>query len=234
MRPLIGISAYVEQARWGTWDTSVTLLPHRYVESVHAAGGRALVVPPFTEGAADVVAALDGLVLSGGGDIDPALYGAERDRHTEEPRPDRDAGESALLRAAIEVDLPVLGVCRGMELMCVTAGGTLIQHLPDAIGSQRHRAGQGMHAEHVVKTVPHSLLAELLGPETTVSSYHHQGVGDAGSLRVSACAEDGTIEGVERPRSRFGIGVLWHPEVTDDLRLFTALVDAARIGSADA
>ena len=227
MRPLIGISAYVEQARWGSWETRVTLLPHRYVEAIHAAGGRALVVPPFTEGVVDVVAALDGLVLSGGVDVDPALYGAERDPHTEEPRPDRDAGELALLQAAFDADLPVLGVCRGMEVMCVSAGGSLIQHLPDTIGSERHRAGSGIYAEHEVETVPGSRLAEILGPAATVSSYHHQGVSDQGTLTVSACAEDGTIEGVERPESRFGVGVLWHPEVTDDLRLFAALVAAA-------
>ncbi|MGB9377332.1 MAG: gamma-glutamyl-gamma-aminobutyrate hydrolase family protein [Mycobacteriales bacterium] len=227
MRPLIGISSYVEQATWGAWDTRVTLLPQRYVDSIHAAGGRAVVVPPLPDGVAEVVGALDGLVLSGGVDIDPARYGAERDPHTEEPRPDRDAGELALLAAATEADLPVLGICRGMELMCVAAGGSLIQDLPGAVGSQRHRAGRGIYAEHPVETVPGSLLAALLGPEATVSSYHHQGVAEAGYLTVSALAPDATIEGVERPECRFNVGVLWHPEVTDDLRLFTALVAAA-------
>lgn len=227
MRPLIGITSYVEQARWGRWDTEVTLLPHRYVEAVHAAGGRALVIPPSPEGVTEIVAALDGLVFSGGVDIDPSLYGQERDPHTEAPRPDRDAGELALLQAATHADLPVLGVCRGMELMCVSTGGMLIQHLPDAIGSERHRAGNGIYAEHAVETIPGSKLAEVLGSSATVSSYHHQGVADPGTLTVSACDEDGTIEGVERPQSRFAVGVLWHPEVTEDRRLFAALVAAA-------
>lgn len=231
MRPLIGITSYVEQARWGTWDRRVTLLPQHYVEAIHDAGGRALIVPPSPEGVAEVVSALDGLVLAGGVDIEPSLYGAERDPRTEVPRPDRDAGELALLTAAIDMDLPVLGVCRGMELMCVAAGGALIQHLPTAIGSERHRAGNGIYAEHPVKTVPDSLLADVLGPAATVSSYHHQGVADPGKLTVSAYADDGTIEGVERPGSRFDLGVLWHPEVTDDPRLFAALVAAARESS---
>lgn len=227
MRPLIGVTSYVEQARWGTWDRRATLLPQHYVDAVQAAGGRALIVPPSADGVAEVAAALDGLVLAGGVDIDPSLYGAVREPHTEAPRPDRDAGELALLQAAIEVDLPILGICRGMELMCVAAGGALIQHLPDAIGSERHRAGSGIYAEHSVETVPGSKLAEILGPRATVSSYHHQGVADAGKLTVSARADDGTIEGVERPKSRFSVGGLWHPEVTADLRLFTALVAAA-------
>lgn len=228
MRPLIGITSYVEQARWGTWDRRVTLLPQHYVDAVHAAGGRALVIPPWPEGVSEIVTALDGLVFAGGVDIDPSLYGQERDPHTEEPRPDRDAGEMALLQAAFDADLPVLGICRGMELMCVSAGGSLIQHLPDAIGgSERHRAGSGIYAEHQVETAPDSALARVLGPTATVSSYHHQGVADPGKLTVTAHADEGTIEGVERPENRFAIGVLWHPEVTDDRRLFAALVAAA-------
>lgn len=227
MRPLIGVTSYVEQARWGAWDRRVTLLPQHYVDAISAAGGRVLVIPPCPEGATEVVAALDGLVFAGGVDIDPAVYGAERDPLTEAPRHDRDAGELALLAAATDDDLPVLGVCRGMELMCVAAGGELIQHLPAVIDSERHRAGNGIFAEHSVTTVSPSKLADVLGPSATVSSYHHQGVSDPGKLTVTAYAEDGTIEGVERPDSRFALGVLWHPEVTDDLRLFAALVSAA-------
>lgn len=227
MRPLIGVTSYVEQARWGNWDRLVTLLPQHYVDAIHAAGGRALVIPPSPVGVAEIVAALDGLVFAGGVDIDPSMYGQERDPHTEEPRPDRDAGELGLLQAAFDADLPVLGICRGMEVMCVASGGSLIQHLPDAIGSQRHRAGSGVYAEHEVETGPGSALAEILGPTATVSSYHHQGVSDQGKLTVTAHADDGTIEGVERPDSRFAVGVLWHPEVTEDLRLFSALVAAA-------
>jgi putative glutamine amidotransferase len=221
--PLIGISAYVEQARWGVWDREVTLLPQVYVTAVHAAGGRAVVVPPFPEGAASVVAALDGLVLAGGGDLDPALYGAEPDPRTTGIRPLRDAGEVALLRAAIEADLPTLGICRGMQLLSAYAGGKLVQHLE----SGEHRGRPGVYVRHPVRTVPGTRLAGILGEATEVPSYHHQGVADAGSLAVSAYAPDGGIEAVEEPAARFRLGVLWHPEQGTDPRLFHALLAAA-------
>jgi len=226
--PLIGITAYVEEARWGVWDTTVTLLPQRYVSAIHAAGGRAVILPPSADGAASVVAALDGLVLAGGADLSPSLYDAEPDPQTAGVRADRDAGEVALLQAATEADLPVLGICRGMQLMCAVAGGRLIQHLPDAIGSERHRVAQGEYHDHPVTTVAGTRLAELLGRSSKVPSYHHQGVADGGSLTVAAHAEeDGTVEAVERPGARFALGVLWHPEAGTDPRLFTAFVGAA-------
>lgn len=221
--PLIGISSYLEQARWGAWDREATVLPQVYVTAVHAAGGRAVVVPPFAEGAAEVVAALDGLILAGGGDLDPALYGAEPDPRTTGVRPARDSGEVALLRAAIDADLPTLGICRGMQLMSALAGGALVQHLE----SEAHRGpGPGVYTRHPVSTVPGTRLAGILGPDTEVPSYHHQGVADAGSLTVAAHAFDGGIEGVEDPAARFRIGVLWHPEQGTDPRLFHALLAA--------
>jgi putative glutamine amidotransferase len=221
--PLIGISAYVEQARWGVWDREVTLLPQVYVTAVHAAGGRAVVVPPFPEGAASVVAALDGLILAGGSDLDPALYGAEPDPRTTGVRPARDAGELALLRAAIEADLPTLGICRGMQLLSAYAGGKLVQHLE----SGEHRGGPGVYVRHPVRTVAGTRLARILGEAAEVPSYHHQGVADPGSLTVSAYAHDGAIEAVEEPAARFRLGVLWHPEQGTDPRLFDALLAAA-------
>lgn len=221
MPPLIGISAYVEQARWGSWDRQVTLLPQAYVTAVHAAGGRALVVPPFPEGVGAVVAALDGLIMAGGSDLDPAVYGAEPDPRTTGVRPARDAGEVALLRAAIAADLPTLGICRGMQLMSAVAGGMLVQHV------EGHRGGPGVYLRHPVTTVPGTRLAGILGGSTEVPSYHHQGVTDPGSLTVGAYASDGTIEGVEDPAARFRVGVLWHPEQGTDPRLFHALLDAA-------
>ncbi len=221
--PLIGISAYVEQARWGVWDREVVLLPQVYVTAVHAAGGRAVVVPPAAEGVDAVVARLDGLVLAGGSDLDPALYGAEPDPRTIGVRPVRDAGEAALVRAAVEADLPTLGICRGMQLMTACAGGTLVQHLE----SEDHRGGPGVYVRHSVRTVPGTRLASILGPEVDVPSYHHQGVVDPGTLTVSAHAPDGGIEGVEDPGARFRVGVLWHPEQGTDPRLFQALVAAA-------
>ena len=222
MAPLIGITAYVEQARWGSWDREATLLPQVYVDAVHAAGGRAVVVPPSPDGAAEVVAALDGLVLAGGGDLDPALYGAEPDPRTTGVRPARDAGEAALLRAAIDADLPTLGICRGMELMSALAGGRLVQHLETG----GHRGAPGVYTRHPVVTVPGTRLAGVIGDGVEVPSYHHQGVVDPGSLTVSAHAGDGTIEAVEDPAARFRIGVLWHPEQDADRRLFRALVEA--------
>lgn len=230
MRPLIGVTGYTEEARWGLWETRVTLLPQRYVDAVHAAGGRAVVLPPFPDGADAVVAAVDGLILAGGPDIDPKLYRAQPDPQLGTLRPDRDDGELALLTAATAADLPVLGVCRGMQLMCVAAGGSLIQHLPGLIGSDVHRPVPGQYAEHPIQTVPGSRLAGVLGPTLTVPSSHHQGIEDAGALTVSAHAGDGIVEGVERPAARFALGVLWHPEVSSDLRLFEALVAAAGDG----
>jgi len=220
---LIGISGYVELARWGGRERESTLLPQAYVTAVHAAGGRAVVVPPYPEHSADVVARLDGLILAGGGDLDPALYGAERDPRTTGVRPARDAGEVALLRAAINADLPTLGICRGMQLMSACAGGTLVQHLD----SQLHRGSEpGTYVRHEVTTVPGTRLAGILGERTEVPSYHHQGVADPGTLTVSAHATDGGIEGVEDPTARFRIGVLWHPEQGTDPRLFEALLGA--------
>jgi putative glutamine amidotransferase len=222
--PLIGISAYVELARWGPWDREATVLPQAYVTAVHAAGGRAVVIPPFPEGVAEVVAGLDGLILAGGSDLDPALYGAEPDPRTVGVRPVRDAGEVALLRAAVAADLPTLGICRGMQLMSVCAGGTLVQHLE----SGAHRGAEpGTYTRHPVDTVAGTRLAGILGDTVEVPSYHHQGVVDAGSLTVSAHAFDGGIEGVEDPAARFRVGVLWHPEQGTDPRLFEALISSA-------
>lgn len=223
MPPLIGISAYVEQARWGAWEREVTLLPQVYVTAVHAAGGRALVIPPFPEGTADVVAALDGLILAGGSDLDPALYGAEPDPRTTGIRPLRDSGEVALLRAAVDADLPTLGICRGMQLMSACAGGKLVQHLE----SEDHRGTPGVYVRHPVKTVAGTRLAGILGEACEVPSYHHQGVADPGTLTVGAYAHDGGIEAVEEPAARFRLGVLWHPEQGTDPRLFLALLAAA-------
>ena len=223
MLPLIGISAYVEIASAGPWTRESILLPQQYVTAVHQAGGRAVVIPPSPDGATEVVAGLDGLILSGGGDLDPALYGAEPDPRTARVRPDRDAGEVALLRAAIDADLPTLGICRGMQLMSAYAGGKLVQHLDS---SEAHRGGPGEYVRDEVDTVAGTRLAGILGGRTEVPSYHHQGVTDPGTLTVSAYAFDGGIEGVEDPAARFRVGVLWHPEQGTDPRLFDALLSA--------
>ncbi len=227
MRPLVGITSYLETVHSGDWTRPITFLPQAYVAAVHAAGGRAVVLPPSTDGTDSVIAALDALILAGGTDLDPSMYGAARQPATAEPRPDRDAGEAALLAAATAADLPVLGICRGMQLMVASGGGALHQHLPDVVGHTGHQPAPGVYGAHGVTTVPGSRLAGLIGPHATVPSYHHQGVADPGPLAVSAHAADGTIEAVELPTARFWLGVLWHPEAGDDPRLFEALVAAA-------
>ncbi len=227
MRPLIGITSYVEVARWGVWDTIAALVPHAYVRQVEEAGGRAVVVPPTADDDDPLLGVLDGLLLAGGADLDPARYGQELHHETAGLRPDRDAAELVLLSHALDADLPVLGVCRGMQLMAVHAGGALHQHLPDVVGHERHRPGPGVYGDHPVRLAAGSAVAEILGAQVSVRSYHHQGLADPGSLAVTGWADDGSPEVVEDPQRRFAIGVLWHPEVGDDPRLFKALVAAA-------
>jgi putative glutamine amidotransferase len=229
VRPLVGITGYVETVHSGDWRRPVTFVPQAYVTAVHAAGGRAVVLPPSVDGNDRLAGALDALILAGGADLDPARYGAARAPETEGVRPDRDAGELALLAAAAAADLPVLGICRGMQLMVAAAGGRLHQHLPDLVGHRRHRPAPGVFGFHPVDTVPGSRLAALLGPQATVPSYHHQGIADPGRLAVTGRADDGTIEAVEDPAAAFRLGVLWHPEAGADRRLFQALVAAAAV-----
>lgn len=225
-RPVIGISAYADEASWGVWRMRAVLVPERYATQVEAAGGLAVVVPHATALDPDVLDVLDGLLLAGGPDVDPVRFGAEP--HPEVVvRPERDDAEFALLDQALGRDVPVLGICRGMQVMAVQAGGSLIQHLPDVHGEDRHRGGSGVFSEHVVHLQPGSLVHDLLGDELVVNSYHHQAVDDPGPLSVTGRADDGTIEVLELPGKRFALGVQWHPEALDDLRLFEALVAAS-------
>ncbi|MFC4145447.1 gamma-glutamyl-gamma-aminobutyrate hydrolase family protein [Micromonospora mangrovi] len=226
-RPLIGISAYVEPAGWAVWrDVPATLVPQAYVRAVTAAGGRTVVLPP-DDVDADVVGVLDGLLLAGGADVEPARYAQPRDPRTE-ARPDRDAGELTLLAAALAVDLPVLGVCRGMQLLAVAHGGALHQHLPDVVGHDGHRPAPGVYGAHPVRFAPGSRAGSVLAGIDRVNSYHHQAVADPGRLTVSGWADDGVVEAVEDPGRRFLLGVQWHPENDADPRPITALVRAAR------
>jgi putative glutamine amidotransferase len=224
---VVGITSYVETAKWGVWEATAALVPHRYVEKVAAAGGVPVVLPPVAAASPEVLERLDALVLAGGSDVDPARYGAEPHPATSSIRPDRDEGELALLPAALERDLPILGVCRGMQLMTVAHGGTLQQHVPDVVGHDGHRPSPGVYGAHPVRLAPGSLAHRTLGDATSVSSYHHQGVASPGSLTVTGWSDDELIEAVEIPGHRFALGVLWHPEVGDDERLFAALVAAA-------
>ena len=225
-RPLIGITTYVEPASWGHWHVEAALVPYDYVRAVERAGGRAVLVPPDDDGIAEVLDALDGLVFSGGNDLAPDSYGAAADPATSGTNPARDRGELALLRAALERDLPVLAICRGVEVLNVVRGGDLVQHLPDVLGHEEHRAVVGEFSEHGVRVDPSSRLGEVRG---AVMSHHHQGLGRIGEgLREVAWAEDGIVEAVEDPHKRFVVGVLWHPEAGRDQHLFDRLVEAAR------
>jgi putative glutamine amidotransferase len=230
MRPVIGISGYHEQARWGVWDMPATLVPHRYTTHVHTAGGLPVVLPPLTAADPDVLGRLDGVLLAGGADLNPATYGAEPDPATTDWRDDRDAGEFALARAALAADVPLLGICRGLEVLVAATGGSLLQHLPDVLGEDVHRGGSGVFAEHSVRLQPGSQIHSILGDEVTgCPSYHHQGVASvAGGLTAVGWADDDVIEAVEMPGRRFAIGVLWHPEASTDERLFEAFVGACR------
>lgn len=223
-RPLIGITCYVEQARWGVWDTPAALIPYSYVRMVEQAGGQAVIVPP-DPGPSVLVSRLDGLVLAGGADIDPARYGAQAHASTV-IRPDRDSGELAVLAAALDADLPTLGVCRGMELLAVHYGGSLHQHLPDILGSSLHQPSPGVYGAHVARFAAGSAAEGIFGATAEINSYHHQAVDDPGKLTVTGWADDGVIEAVEDPEQRFVVGVQWHPEQDGDVRPFTALVRA--------
>lgn len=205
------------------------LVPRAYVRAVTAAGGRAVVLPPDDRDA-DVVRVLDGLVLAGGADVDPGRYGQPPAPRTES-RPGRDAGELALLDAALTAGLPVLGVCRGMQLLVVACGGALHQHLPDVVGHDGHRPAPGVYGAHGVRFTPGSLAARVMAGVDRVDSYHHQAVADPGRLAVTGWSDDGVVEAVEDPDRPFVLGVQWHPENAADARPITALVRAAARGA---
>ena len=229
-RPLIGITSYAEpEVRWGAWNVPAALIPLTYVRAVEGAGGRALVVPPSEEAVEETLDVLDGLVFSGGSDLDPELYGQEAHPETNGVREERDRGELALLVAALERDLPVLAVCRGSQVLNVALGGDLVQHLPEIVGHEQHKHTPGVFGDHEVDVRPDSTVGRLLGTRAPVKSHHHQGFGRIGDgLVESAWAEDGTLEAIEDPNRRFTVGVLWHPEAGEDAALFRALVEQAR------
>ncbi len=229
MRPVIGITSYAEEARWGVWELPAALIPLSYVRAVERAGGRPLLVPPSAEGVEETLGVLDGLILSGGADLDPASYGAEAHPETNGVRPERDSAELALLEGALARDMPVLAVCRGSQVLNVARGGDLVQHLPEVVGHEGHKESPGVFADHDVDVVPGTKLYGVVGERAPVKSHHHQGYGRLGQgLRESARAEDGTVEAIEDPSRRFAVGVLWHPEEEEDAALFQALVEEAR------
>jgi len=226
--PLIGITSYVEPARFTVWEMTATLLPHAYVEQVVRAGGQPVVLPPAGD-PSSVLPRLDGLVLTGGGDLDPAAYGASPHERTGYVRDFRDSSELSLVRAALDGDVPFLGICRGLQVLNVALGGTLHQHVPDVVGDERHCQSPGLYNRFPVTVAPGTRLAKALGQETvTVSHYHHQAVDRLGpGLTATAWSSDGLIEGAEAADHPFAVGVQWHPEADGDPSLFAALVSAA-------
>ena len=235
MDPVIGICAAIERVSWGVWEGyEVTLAPRAYVRCVQRAGGIAIVLPPDEAAAGEpdiLLDRVDGLMLAGGADIDPETYGAETHPETKGTWPERDRFELALTRRALERDIPVLGICRGMQLLNVALAGTLVQHLPEVLGAEAHRAGVGTFSEHHVRLDPESLACTAAGIEGfVVWSHHHQGVDRLGEgLKVTGwSAEDDLPEAIELPGKRFALGVAWHPEEDEKSRVIAALVDAAR------
>ena len=225
MQPIIGITMYTEQARWGVWDRPATLLPRSYVDSVASAGGVPMLLPAVPDGATEVAGTLDGLLLAGGADVDPVHYGQSPHPSTDF-RPDRDAWELALLRAALDRGLPVFGVCRGLQLLNVACDGTLRQHLPEATGHPGHQPRAGVFGSTRITLRPDSRLGALLGAQARGPCYHHQAIHELGTgLAAVGWADDGTTEAVESTEHDFVVAVQWHPEEDPgDDRLFKAFV----------
>jgi putative glutamine amidotransferase len=235
-RPVIGLCAALERAQWGVWDTPAHLLPREYADAVQRAGGIALLLPPDAHAVDrpdEILDLVDGLILAGGSDVDPAVYGAEAHPQTVGVNPERDAFEVALAQRAIERDMPFLGICRGMQVLNVARGGTLLQHLPETHGHDEHRRNPGSFegADHLVRLDAGSLAARAAGEEVhTTLSHHHQAVDRVGDgLVVTGVSEfDEVAEAVELPDRRFVLGVQWHPEVDETSRLVASLVEEAR------
>jgi putative glutamine amidotransferase len=235
-RPVIGVCAALERASWGVWSSEAHLLPREYADAIQRAGGIALILPPdprALEHPDEILDLLDGLILAGGADVDPGAYGAERHPATVNTNPERDGFEIALAQAAIARDLPFLGICRGMQVLNVARGGTLLQHLPESHGHEDHRRTPGSFdgADHQVRLDAGSLAARAAGEEThRTLSHHHQGVDAVGEgLVVTGHSElDELPEAVELPGSRYVLGVQWHPEADETSRLIASLVDEAR------
>ena len=233
-RPLIGVCAAVEPASFGVWkDEPAVLLPLSYARAVHGAGGMMAMLPPdrhSTEDPDELLDRLDALVLGGGADIDPETQGVEAHPETVGSNPDRDHFEIALARAALERGIPLLGVCRGMQILNVACGGTLDQHIPERLRHERHRPVPGAWAEHDVRIEAGSLAATAAGTQSlTVKSHHHQGVDRIGEpLDPSAWAtDDDSVEAIESADGEFVLGVLWHPEEDPQDHLIPTLVERA-------
>ena len=233
-RPAIGICAAVERASWGPWEVDCNLAARSYTLTVQLAGGMALVLPPddaAAENPDEMLDLVDGLMLAGGSDIDPSSYGASPHPETTGSRPERDRFELALTNRALERDIPVLGICRGMQVLNVACGGTLVQHLPERVGHGDHRHTPGAFSDHEVRLEPGMLASRAVGAERcAVKSHHHQGVEELGEGVVATgwSSEDDVVEAIELPEKEYALGVLWHPEEDGPSPVVGSLVEAAR------
>jgi gamma-glutamyl-gamma-aminobutyrate hydrolase PuuD len=228
-KPIIGITTYLVPAAWAQWHLEAALVPASYVRAVEASGGVPLLVPPAAAEEPDsVISVVDGLVFSGGSDLDPELYDADLHPETAGIVRERDDAELVLMRAALDADMPLLAICRGSQVLNVVRGGDLVQHVPDHVGHTLHRETPGVFSVHEVSIAVGSRLGSILGDRHDVKSSHHQGFGRVGDgLVESAHAFDGSLEAVEDPTRRFALGVLWHPEEGDDFALFASVVAEA-------
>ncbi|MET0133916.1 MAG: gamma-glutamyl-gamma-aminobutyrate hydrolase family protein [Kibdelosporangium sp.] len=227
--PLIGVTTYLEQTTRGVWNSMTAVLVRGYLDCVVLAGGMPVLLPPVGRWLPEHLSRLDGLVLAGGADLDPSRYGQPPHHQTGTIQLERDASEFGLFHLALEADLPVLAICRGMQLVNIALGGTLHQHIPDVTGSASHNPKPGVFGTNEIKMTPGSMLAGLIGDHMTVQCHHHQAIDQLGSgLVASGWAQDGIAEAVELPEAGFVVGVQWHPEEdTMDVRLFEGLVQAA-------
>jgi putative glutamine amidotransferase len=235
MKPVIGLTSYRQRGQTGVWDTEMAMLPAFYLEGVTRAGGLAVILPPQqvdSEDARNLLAGLDGLIITGGRDVEAARYGHESHEKAEKPDRLRDLLEDELISAAIQMKLPFLGICRGAQMLNVNRGGTLIQHLPDVVGDNRYLQGEGNFAHMQMSVREGSLLSSIVGEQVdNAALYHHQAIDEPGEgLQVVAYSPDGIVQAVEVEDHPFGLAVQWHPEQTlDDLRLFEALVAATKV-----
>lgn len=231
MQPIIGISTYREPASWLAWEqVPAALIPACYVDALREGGGLPVLIPPLGPGdnAGELMSRFDALVIAGGADVNPARYGEDPHPRTTGWRDDRDVSEYALLDAAEDLGLPVLGICRGMQVMAARAGGRLQQHVPDLVGNDTHSPGPGLYGPVEIATVPGTRLAGIVGERLVARCHHHQSVAEHPGFELSARAPDGTPEAMEAPGDRFVMAVQWHPETDTDLRLFQALARATR------
>ena len=226
-RPIIGITCPSRLTKWAKWELDAVVIPTTYHKMVDRCGGIPILIPPGSS--VEIIDKIDGLIISGGPDISPEIYGQENGKFTNETYPEQDISEIALIKSAIEKDLPLLCICRGFQLLCAIHDGVLYQHLPETNGFEDHGGWDGNVTEHGVNIVEGSRLEKIMGNRIIANSTHHQGVKDPGSLKITALSShDGLIEAVEIEKLTFCIGVQWHPERIEHVSLYQAFIDSAR------